>query len=94
MRTASGFRFKTSRFSPESTNVPPLVIAVIVILGLFMLFPKGFKYMVGLYAGFALGFVAWTVAVLCAFGLMWDPVAFLCFIVPGLVLGWILAAKG
>ena len=94
MRTASGFRFKTSRFSPESTNVPPLVISLIICIGLFTLFPKGFKYMVGTCAGFMFGFMCWTVAAFWDMSLMWNPVAFLCFIIPGLFLGCVLAAKG
>jgi len=51
-----------------------------------MLFPKGFKYMVGTWIGFIAGGFAWSMAAMCNT----DLVAFL---IAGIIGGLIVAAK-
>lgn len=71
-----------------------LVYVFIACVGLFVLFPKAFKYLVGTWIGVSVGGLAWCTASLAFFPTFFSPGGFLGFIVAGIVGGCILAAKG
>lgn len=71
-----------------------------VCMGLYLLFPKGFKYVVGTWLGFVAGVLAWII-VLFTVGVMdvyndghLFAISFYVFAVLGIALGCWLAAKG
>jgi hypothetical protein len=70
-----------------------LLLALAVCVGLFMLFPKGFKFMVGTWVGFTAGALAWCLTTF-AFEQLFSPKVFLGFAVAGIIGGCVLAAKG
>lgn len=74
------------------------LIALACLFGLYLLFPKGFKYMVGSWLGVCAGGLVWCV---CAFFFhclvsTWDMAgwSFLSFVAVGIIAGCIFAAKG
>lgn len=67
--------------------------AVIACIGLFLLFPKGFKYLVGTWLGFMAGSVAWVIAALL-FNVFFVPFAFAYFAMTGIFAGILLAMYG
>lgn len=71
-----------------------LLLPILVCVGLFMLFPKGFKYMVGTWVGFTAGALAWCLTTLAFTEMLFTPKAFVAFAVAGIIGGCILAAKG
>lgn len=71
-----------------------LIPIVLVCVGLFMLFPKGFKFMVGTWVGFTAGCFVWCLSVLAISDGLFTPRAFAAFAVAGIVGGCVLAAKG
>jgi len=70
-----------------------LLLPFLVCLGFFMLFPKGFKFMVGSWVGFTAGALAWCLATL-AYEPLFTPKVFVGFAVAGIIGGCVLAAKG
>lgn len=77
-----------------------LLLMFLACFGLALLFPKGFKYMVGTWLGFAAGWVLCCLALLGAWslGLHLDihiMLATLCaFLCVGVLGGCVVAAKG
>lgn len=70
-----------------------LLILLAFCVGMYMLFPKGFKYLVGTWVGLAFGVFAWACCALGAHGLFcWA--AFAGFSVLGIFAGCVFAAKG
>jgi len=74
------------------------LVTLAVLFGLYLLFPKGFKYMVGTWIGFCAGGLLWCI---CAFFFHtlvstwdWAGCSFLSFTATGIVAGCVLAAKG
>lgn len=77
------------------------VITAIVCVCLWLLFPKGFKYLVGSWVGAISGAFLWGIAELAwLVGLSqeasWSRLAwsFVAFVVAGIVAGCVLAARG
>ena len=70
-----------------------LLVPCLVFLGLFLLFPKGFKYLVGTWVGFTGGAFFWALFAIAIHALI-TPGAFLGFSLAGIVAGWVFAAKG
>lgn len=60
---------------------------------LWLAFPKGFKYLVGTWVGFAGGGFFWSLFAMCFHGLI-TVGAFVAFIVVGIVVGCVFAARG
>lgn len=77
-----------------------LLESILICVGLFLLFPKGFKYLVGTWTGAMTGGFLWGLAVIgaCMVGIRPSLVAmgwsFLTFIVSGIAAGLVLAARG
>ncbi len=77
-----------------------LLETILVCVGLFLLFPKGFKYMVGTWVGVMGGGFFWGLAFAAAFMAGLEPTgalmgwSFLAFIVVGIAFGCVLAARG
>ena len=77
-----------------------LLESTLVCIGLFLLFPKGFKYLVGTWVGALGGGFFWGVFLTAAFMIGLDPSwsvlgwSLLGFTVSGIVLGCVLAARG
>lgn len=69
------------------------LFATFVCVGLYMLFPKGFKYLVGTWVGFLGGGFFWAIAAMFFPGLI-TLHAFAGFLVAGIVGGWVFAANG
>lgn len=62
-------------------------------VGLWLLFPKGFKYLVGSWIGFIGGTFLWAVLAI-AFSWLIAPGAFVAFSIAGIFAGCVLAARG
>ena len=73
--------------------MPPFILILLVCIGLFLLFPKGFKFLVGSWVGVAAGGFAWALSAM-VFSALITPGAFAGFIVAGIFGGCVLAAKG
>lgn len=73
--------------------MPGIVIAFFVSLGLFLLFPKGFKFMVGTWVGVMAGGFFWGVFALM-FPALITAMAFAMFLLAGVIVGWIFACYG
>ena len=71
-----------------------LFLPFLVCLGLFLLFPKSFKFMVGSWVGFTAGGFAWSLATLAFSDVLFTPKVFVAFAVTGIIGGCIIAAKG
>lgn len=77
-----------------------LLESALICIGLFLLFPKGFKYVVGSWVGAMSGGFLWGVVLASAFMLGLDPSwstmgwTFLGFSAVGITSGCILAAHG
>jgi hypothetical protein len=65
-----------------------------VCVGLFLLFPKGFKYLVGTWVGTAAGGFFWGLAAIAFPAVIVTAQVFVGFIVAGIVAGCVFAAKG
>ncbi len=81
--------------------MPGYLIIAIVCTGLWLIFPKGFKYLVGTMVGFitgaflwGLGVLAWTIAM--GHDISWQGMvrSFIGCVIVGNVVGYVLAAKG
>lgn len=81
--------------------MPGYLLIAIVCTGLWLIFPKGFKYLVGTMVGLiggaflcGLGVLAWTVAL--GHDVSWQGMAwgFIACVIAGTVSGCVLAAKG
>lgn len=81
--------------------MPGYLIIAIVCTGLWLLFPKGFKYLVGTLIGligaafvWGLGVLVWTVAL--GNDISWQAMAwcFIACVIAGTASGCVLAAKG
>jgi len=77
------------------------VVLFVVCLVLWLLFPKGFRFMVGSLVGACGGGLLWGIAVLCwtaALGhdVSWDAMAksLIAAVTAGAGAGWALAARG
>ena len=70
-----------------------LVVLIAMCGGLFMLFPKAFKFMVGTWLGFAAGTCAWAICAL-AYPDLCEARVFLGFSGLGVLGGCVVAAKG
>lgn len=68
-----------------------LLIIIVICVGLWLLFPVGFKYLVGVGIGFCFGGFWWCL--LSILGYI-PSGCFLCFVLAGIVGGCVLAAKG
>lgn len=73
--------------------MPGIFVIFLVCLALFLLFPKGFKFMVGTWVGTAAGGFFWGLFAI-AFPVLIAPIAFAAFIIAGVFAGLVLAAKG
>lgn len=73
--------------------MPHFIVILLVCIGLFLLFPKGFKFLVGSWVGVAAGGFAWALAAM-VFSQLITLEAFASFIMVGIVGGLIFAAKG
>jgi hypothetical protein len=70
-----------------------LFVIVVVCTGLWLLFPKGFKFMVGTWVGFCGGGFFWGLTAMLVPALI-TLHAFVGFLVAGIVAGCFFAAKG
>lgn len=77
-----------------------LLETILICVGLFLLFPKGFKFMVGTWVGAMGGGFFWALGLGGAFMAGMDPSwpvmgwSFLGFILVGVFFGCVLAARG
>ncbi len=71
----------------------PLLVAFAICAGLFMVFPNGFKFLVGTGVGVAFGGLAFCLAGMVCHALV-SAGGFVMFLLAGIVGGWIFAAKG
>lgn len=71
----------------------PILVILAVCTGLFLLFPKGFKFMVATWVGVAGGGLLWGLLAMAIPALItgWT---FLGFILAGIFAGCVIAAKG
>lgn len=70
-----------------------LLAILVTCIFLWILFPKGFKYLVGTWVGIVFGGFFWGLGVI-AFDCLLSGRAFVAFIVAGIVGGCVLAARG
>mgnify|MGYP005834639737 CR=1 FL=1 len=77
-----------------------LLESALICVGLFLLFPKGFKYLVGTWVGAMTGAFLWGLAFIGIGFAGLDPSwavmgwSFLGFVATGIIVGCILAAHG
>lgn len=67
--------------------------ALVACICLFLLFPKGFKYLVGTWVGVTSGIVFWAMFAIM-FPCLITGGAIATFVVVGIAMGCVLAAKG
>jgi len=79
----------------------PLLVTIFVCVGLFLLFPKGFKYLVGTWVGAMSGGLFWGLFILAwTLGLSNDPTwvfmawSYIGFTIAGIFGGCVFAANG
>ena len=66
---------------------------LLVCIALFMVFPKGFKYLVGTWMGAMVGAMFWWLAII-GWDCFFTRGSFVAFVLVGIIAGWVFAAKG
>jgi hypothetical protein len=71
-----------------------LLLPFAVCVGLFLLFPKGFKYLVGTWVGAISGWFFWGLAGIASCATFVTIPMFIGFTIAGIFAGIVFAAKG